>query len=64
MPAGPVGMLLGAEIREESLDDMRDPNINGTIRWTGGAGFHYVSNIANSILPLILLVKEPLPPLC
>ena len=48
MPAGPVGMLLGAEIREESLDDMRDPNINGTIRWTGGAGFPYVSNIANS----------------
>lgn len=48
VPAGPVGMLIGGEVRREKLDDERDPRINGTIAWTGGAGYPYVSDIANS----------------
>ena len=34
MPAGDVGMLVGAEIRKETMDDARDPNINGTIPYS------------------------------
>ena len=30
MPAGDVGVLVGAEIRAESMEDLRDPRINGT----------------------------------
>jgi len=48
MPAGPVGLLFGTELRREKLGDIRDPNINGTIPWTGGQGAPYVSNVANS----------------
>ena len=48
LPGGPIGALFGAEIRKESLDDMRDPRINGGIRWTGGAGFPYVTDIMQS----------------
>ena len=48
LPAGPMGVLIGAEIRKEDLADYRDPRINGTIQWTGGQGFPYVSDIANS----------------
>ena len=50
LPAGDVGMLFGAEIRSEKMNDERDPNINGTIPWTTvkGVTFPYVSNVANS----------------
>lgn len=48
LPAGPVGILVGAEIRKEELADIRDPRINGGIQWTGGQGFPYVSDIAGS----------------
>mgnify|MGYP003310021907 CR=1 FL=1 len=34
LPAGPVGMLVGAEVRRESYTDKRDPRINGDIRYT------------------------------
>ena len=43
LPAGPVGVLVGAEIRKEQLEDLRDPRINGTIQWNGGQGYPYVS---------------------
>ena len=48
LPAGPVGVLVGAEIRKEELEDLRDPRINGTIQWNGGQGYPYVSDVANS----------------
>ena len=54
MPAGDVGMLVGAEIRKETMDDARDPNINGTIPYStvpeaaNQATFPYISNISNS----------------
>ena len=31
MPAGPAGMLIGAEVRRESFKDDRDPRLDGTI---------------------------------
>mgnify|MGYP001304959201 CR=1 FL=1 len=31
LPAGDIGMLVGAEVRYESHDDARDPNIDGTV---------------------------------
>ena len=48
--AGDAGMLVGTEIRKESMSDLRDPRINGTIKWTtpDGRTFPYVSDIANS----------------
>ena len=54
MSAGPVGMLIGAEIRKESYTDGRDPNLNGTINYTvpvgprAGLTFPLISNIVNS----------------
>ena len=50
LPAGDVGMLVGAELRSEKMSDERDPNINGDIPWTTvqGVTFPYVSNVANS----------------
>ena len=54
MPAGDVGMLVGAEIRKETMDDARDPNINGTIAYTtvpeaaNQSTFPYISNISNT----------------
>ena len=50
MPAGPVGFLAGAEYREESFDDDRDPRLDGTIAYTAyeGATFPEVSDVANS----------------
>ena len=54
MPAGDVGMLVGAEIRKETMDDIRDPNINGTIVYStvpeaaNQTTFPYISNISNS----------------
>ena len=54
LPAGDVGMLLGVEVRKESMDDARDPNIDGTIQYSTPAlaanqsTFPYISNISNS----------------
>ena len=50
MPAGPVGFLAGAEYREESFSDDRDPRLDGTIAYTSyeGATFPIVSDVANS----------------
>ena len=56
LPAGDVAMLVGAEVRKESMEDLRDPNIDGTVfyqppvpalnRPTSTEGF--ISNISNS----------------
>ena len=54
LPAGPVGMLIGAEIRKEAYTDDRDPRINGTIPYTvpvgprAGLTFPLISDIVNS----------------
>ena len=50
LPAGPVGFLAGAEYREESFTDDRDPRLDGTIAYTAyeGATFPIVSDVANS----------------
>ena len=54
LPAGDIAMLVGAEVRKESMVDQRDPNIDGTIRYTtpalasNQATFPYISNISNS----------------
>jgi outer membrane receptor protein involved in Fe transport len=47
-------MLVGAELRKETMDDARDPNINGTIAYStvpeaaNQSTFPYISNISNS----------------
>lgn len=41
MPAGPAGALFGAEIREESFKDDRDPRLDGTIDFTDYEGDSY-----------------------
>ena len=54
MPAGDVGMLVGAEVRKETMDDARDPRINGTIVYStppqasNQATFPSISDIVNS----------------
>ena len=54
MPAGPVGMLIGFEVRKESYSDKRDPRINGEITYTVPAGpktgetFPIISDVLNS----------------
>ena len=50
MPAGPVGALAGAEYREESFVDDRDPRLDGTIVFTDWQGdtYPYVSDVVNS----------------
>jgi len=54
LPAGPVGMLIGAEIRRESYTDKRDPRINGDITYTvpvgplAGETFPIISDVINS----------------
>jgi outer membrane receptor protein involved in Fe transport len=50
LPAGPVGFLAGAEYREESYSDDRDPRLDGTITFTDvdGDTFPYVSDVMNS----------------
>ncbi len=49
-PGGPVGLLLGAEHREESFLDDRDPRLDGTIAFTDFEGdtFPFVSDVVNS----------------
>ena len=41
MPAGPAGMLVGAEIRRESFKDDRDPRLDGTIDFLDYEGDSY-----------------------
>ena len=50
MPAGPIGFLLGAEYREESFKDDRDPRLDGTIVFTDweGDSYPFVSDVVNS----------------
>jgi outer membrane receptor protein involved in Fe transport len=50
MPAGPVGFVAGAEWREESYSDDRDPRLDGTIQFTtrNGDTFPYISDVMNS----------------
>ena len=48
--AGPIGALFGAEYREESFVDDRDPRLDGTITFTDvdGDTFPYISDVMNS----------------
>ena len=50
MPAGPVGFLFGAEFREESFVDDRDPRLDGTITFTDvdGDTFPFIGDVMNS----------------
>ncbi|HEY5775971.1 MAG TPA: TonB-dependent receptor, partial [Xanthomonadales bacterium] len=50
LPAGPVGFLAGAEWREESFSDDRDPRLDGTITFTNrdGETYPYISDVMNS----------------
>lgn len=50
LPAGPVGMVVGFEYRDESFLDDRDPRLDGTIQFTDVSGntFPYISDVANS----------------
>ena len=54
MPAGPVGMLVGMEIRKEKYSDDRDERINGNVKYTvpsgpkAGETFPIISDIVNS----------------
>ncbi|MGA9574828.1 MAG: TonB-dependent receptor [Lysobacterales bacterium] len=50
LPAGPVGFLAGAEWREESFSDNRDPRLDGTITFTNLSGetYPFISDVMNS----------------
>lgn len=50
LPAGPVGFLVGAEYREESFNDDRDPRLDGTIVFTDWEddSYPFVSDVVNS----------------
>ena len=50
LPAGPVGFLAGAEYREESFTDDRDPRLDGTIAFVSYEGYTFpdMSDVANS----------------
>ena len=50
LPAGDVGLLIGFEYREESIDDDRDPRLDGTINYTDYEGDTYplVADVLNS----------------
>lgn len=50
LPAGPLGMLVGFEWREETFVDDRDPRLDGTIVFTDYQGntYPYVSDVVNS----------------
>jgi iron complex outermembrane receptor protein len=47
---GPVGFLAGAEYRDESFSDDRDPRLDGTIQFTAWSGetYPFVSDVVNS----------------
>lgn len=50
LPAGPVGMLVGFEYREEKYSDDRDPRLDGTIKYSAanGSEFPFVSDVLGS----------------
>jgi outer membrane receptor protein involved in Fe transport len=50
MPAGPVGIVAGVELRTESFVDDRDPRLDGTIRFVDNSGntYPFVSDVMNS----------------
>jgi len=50
MPAGSAGFLAGAEYRQESFKDDRDPRLDGTIQFTDWQGdtYPFVSDVVNS----------------
>ncbi|HEY5776089.1 MAG TPA: TonB-dependent receptor, partial [Xanthomonadales bacterium] len=50
LPAGPVGFLAGAEWREESFKDDRDPRLDGTIAFTNRSEdtYPFISDVMNS----------------
>ena len=50
MPAGPVGVLLGTEIRREDYVDDRDPRLDGSVLFTDFDGDTYplTSDVVNS----------------
>lgn len=50
LPAGPVGFVIGAEYREESFNDDRDPRLDGTIQFTDYSGntYPFVADVVNS----------------
>lgn len=50
LSAGPVGALVGTEIRNESFEDDRDPRLDGTIVFTDFQGdtYPFVSDVVNS----------------
>ncbi len=54
LPAGDVGLLVGAEVRYESHEDLRDPQVDGTVVYStvpealNQSTFPYISNISNS----------------
>jgi iron complex outermembrane receptor protein len=50
LPAGPVGIVIGAEFREESFIDDRDPRLDGTVQFVDadGVGFPFVADVMNS----------------
>ena len=54
MPAGDIAVLVGAEVRAESMEDLRDPRINGQIKYStppeaaNQTTFPYISDIVNS----------------
>ena len=55
MPAGDLAVLVGAEVRAESMEDLRDPRINGTIVYStppeaaNQSTFPYISDVVNSL---------------
>jgi len=50
LPAGPLGLLIGFEYREESYEDDRDPRLDGTIPFLADNGdtFPFVSDVLGS----------------
>ena len=54
LPAGPVAMLVGFEVREEDFTDGRDPRIMGDIKYTvpvgpkAGLTYPLISDVVNS----------------
>ena len=50
MPAGPVGFLVGVELRDEDYVDDRDPRLDGTIEFVDfeGEGYPFTSDVVNS----------------
>ncbi|MDH3305827.1 MAG: TonB-dependent receptor [Gammaproteobacteria bacterium] len=50
MPAGPAGVLVGAEVRREDFEDDRDPRLDGTIDFVDyeGDSYPFTSDVVGS----------------